>query len=128
MKKLILLLLLIVSTNVFAEWANVDDNDEMTTYVDFGTIKKKGNKVKIWSLMDFKTVQTYEKIKFLSQLARNEYDCEEETRRMLDLFWYSVNMRQGEIVFSSKNIKNEAESIVPGSISEALFKIACGKK
>jgi hypothetical protein len=128
MKKVLVLLLLIVSTSVFAEWANVDDNDEMTTYVDFGTIKKKGNKVKIWSLIDFKTVQTYEKIKFLSQLTRNEYDCEEETRRMLDLFWYSVNMRQGEIVFSSKNIKDEAESIVPGSIDETLFKIACSNK
>jgi hypothetical protein len=37
-------------------------------------------------------------------------------------------MRQGEIVFSSKNIKDEAESIVPGSIDETLFKIACSNK
>ena len=130
MKKILILLLLMVSTNVFAEWTRVGGNAVfgMTTYVDFGTFKKKGNKVKIWYLLDFKKVQTYEKIKFLSKLTRNEYDCEEETRRTLDIHLYSGNMEQGVVVFSSTNIKLEAESIIPGSISEGLLKIACSNK
>ena len=61
-------------------------------------------------------------------MERDEYDCEEETSRMLDFYWYSGNMRNGEIVYTDTNIKKEPISILPGSISEGLFKIACGKK
>ena len=128
MKKLTLLLLLLVSTSVFAEWTKVGGTDDMTSYADFGTIKRKGNKVKMWGLHDFKTVQKFENYRYLSSLTRFEYDCEEETVRHLDFHWYSSNMGQGEIVVSSTNIKNEARSIIPESIDETLFKIACDKK
>ena len=129
MKKLTLLLLLMVSTSVFAKWTEVGSKDgDITSYADFGTIKKKGNKVKMWGLYDYKKVQKFENYRYLSSLTRFEYDCEEETVKELDIHWYSGNMRQGEIVVSTTNIKNEAESIMPESIYEGLFKIACGKK
>ena len=130
MKKVLVLLLLMISTNVFAEWTPVDGSKDgdMTVYVDFETIKKKDNKVKMWDLFDYKTVQKVGNYRFLSVLDHYEYDCDEETRRMLDFYWYSGNMKNGEIVYSQTNIKNEAESIVPGSISETKFKIACDKK
>ena len=120
-----------ISTNVFAKWTRFGDSTDgaTTVYIDFETIKKKGHKVKIWSLMDFKTVQKPPSgTKYLSTLSHDEYDCEEETNRMLDLYSYSRSMGQGEIVYSSTNIKNEAESILPGSIAEGLLKLACGKK
>ena len=58
MKKLIPMLLLVgVSTNVFAEWTWVGTNSNggITAYVDFATIHKKGNKVKVWDIFDYKT-------------------------------------------------------------------------
>ena len=130
MKKLVVLLLLMVSTSVFAEWTEVGGNDDVgiTAYADFGTIKRKGNKVKMWSLLDLKTVQEVAGKKYLSVMSRNEYDCEEETSRMLDFYEYSGNMRNGEIVWSSTNIKKETVSIMPESVDESLFKIACSKK
>ena len=130
MKKLVVLLLLMVSTSVFAEWTEVSGNDDVgiTAYADFGTIKRKGNKVKMWSLLDLKTVQEVAGKKYLSVMSRNEYDCEEETSRMLDFYEYSGNMRNGEIVWSSTNIKKETVSIIPESIDEGTFNIACGKK
>ena len=130
MKKLTLLLLLMVSTSVFAEWTEVGQSaNGMTAYADFGTIKRKGNKVKMWRLYDFKTVQkSSDGIEYLSEMRRGEYDCEEETIRQLDVHWYSGNMRQSEIVRSITNIKDEAESVMPGSINETLLKVACGKK
>ena len=119
-----------VSTNVFAEWTEVGGSaDGMTSYADFGTIKRKGNKVKMWSLLDFKTIKKGSgDERYLSSVTRNEYDCEEETARQLDIHWYSSNMGQGEIVWSTTNYKEEPRSILPGSIDETLFKIACGKK
>ena len=130
MKKILVLLLLMVSTNVFAEWTRVTESadGDMTAYIDFGTIKRKGNKVKIWRLFDYKAVQKVENDRYLSSVGRLEYDCEEETSAVLDIYWYSGNMRQGDIVYSSNNIKDEATSILPGSIDETLFKITCSKK
>jgi len=132
MKKLTLLLLLMVSTNLFAEWTRFigSADGSMTVYGDRETIKKKGSNVKMWSVNDFKTVQLLpvSNTKFLSTVARQEYDCEEETKRYLDVYWYSGNMKQGEIVYSFTNIKEEAESIIPKSILESSFKIACDKK
>ena len=120
------------STNVFAEWTYVggSEDDNITEYVDLGTIKRKGHKVKMWSLFDFKTVKIFavDNTRYLSQMNRYEYDCEEETSRALDIYWYSGNMKNGDIVFSSPNIKREAVSIIPESIIENMFKIACGKK
>jgi len=130
MKILSLILLLLVSTNVFAEWTRVADtfDGDITAYIDYGTIKKKNNKVKIWTLYDFKTVQQVEKVRYLSEANRKEYDCREETLRVLDIYWHSKNMRTGEVIFSGTNFKHEAVSIVPGSVEETLFNIACGKK
>ncbi len=133
MKKMLILLLLMVSTNVFAEWTRYGDSadGDATVYIDVETIKRKGHKVKMWRLMDFKTVQIFKgdnNTRYLSSITYNEYDCEEQTTRMLDFYQYSGKMRQGEIVYSAPNIKNEAESILPGSIAEGLFKLVCGKK
>ena len=131
MKILSLILLLMISTNVMAEWIVVGGNDDVgiTTYADFGTIKRKGNKMKMWVFTDFKTVQKVENYRYLSEMRRYEYDCKEETSRQLDIYFYSGNMKQGEIVVSAKNIKiDEATSILPGSIDETLFKITCSKK
>ena len=135
MKKLLVLLLLMVSTSVFSEWTavSVSSDNNRTNYVDVGTIKKKGNKVKMWTMYDYKTVKMIDKnekqtVRYLSMVNYDEYDCEEETWKMLDLYLYSGNMGDGEVVGSSTNIKDEAKSVIPGSITETLFKIACGKK
>ncbi len=129
MKKIVVLLLLVVSTNVMAEWTAVGSVDNLTVYVDFGTIKRKGNKVKMWHLFDFKTVKILpdSNTKYLSLVSRNEYDCEEETSVALDMYWYSENMRGGEVVYSSTT-KDDAISILPGSINETFYKAACRKK
>jgi hypothetical protein len=130
MKKLTLLLLLIVSTNVLAEWTSVgsNDNGNITFYIDYGTLKKKGNKMKIWTLINYKIVQKLESYSYLSSLSHEEYDCEEETVRTLDSYRYSEEMKQGDIVLSSTNIKEEPFSIIPESVYDFKFKIACSKK
>ena len=134
MKKIMILLLLMISTNVFAEWTRVggnkssNKNGDMTVYIDFETIKKKDNKVKIWTLLDFKKVQKNENDRFLSMALHNEFDCEEDTSRTLDIYSFSGNMRGGDKVYSLSNIKDERKSILPESIEEIIFKRACAKK
>ena len=133
MKKILILLLLISSTNVFAEWTEINKNtgigiDGVRAYVDFGTVKKKGNKVTMWHLYDLETVHILEKLRYLSEAHRDEFDCEETTVRRLDFYLYDENVnKQGNVVYSQTNI-NSIISIVPNSFDELLLKIACDKK
>jgi len=130
MKKIILFILLTVSTNVMSEWTRVTDSkdDDFSVYVDYGSIKRKGHKVKMWVLFDSKTTQQYENYRYLSSVTHVEYDCEEETSRSLDDHGYSENMKNGVIVYSFPNHKGEPSSIRPNTIESLNYKIACGKK
>jgi hypothetical protein len=138
------LLLILVSMNVlaelnkafesadgFAEWSSVfesvDGNE--TIYVDFKSIRKIGNnKVKLWYLLDFKKTQQSVNYSYLSSVVHDEFDCDKKIIRMLNLSFYSGNMRREEVVWSNSNIKEKPHSIMVGTITETVFKLACGKK
>jgi hypothetical protein len=128
-KLLIAVLLAVLSTSVLAEWTDVGSSDNSTGYADFSTIRKSGNKVKMWYLVDHKVVKIFkgDGTRFLSSVTFTEYDCKEETQRQLTFSWYSKNMGQGDIVYMSGNLHAEFEPITPGSIDNTLFKVACGK-
>lgn len=138
------LLLILVSMNVlaelnkafesadgFAEWSSVfesvDGNE--TIYVDFKSIRKIGNnKVELWYLLDFKKTQQSVNYSYLSSVVHDEFDCDKKIIRMLNLSFYSGNMRPGEVVWSNSNIKEKPHSIMVGTTTETVFKLACGKK
>lgn len=130
MKLLIAALLAVFSTSVMAEWTEVGgdgDGDGMTTYADLSTIRKSGDRVKMWHLFDFKVAQTSAVGKlYLSSAGQDEYDCKEETSRVLTFNWYSKNMGAGELVHMSGNLHVEFQPISPGSTGKTFFKIACG--
>ena len=125
-KLLIAALLAVFSTNVMAEWTKVSDTDNFTNYADFSTIRKSGNTVKMWDLIDFKVVQTLDGRHFLSMAGQDEFDCKAETTRQLAVITYSKNMRAGEVVFNSGAMHEEPRPISPGTEGETLFKVACG--
>jgi hypothetical protein len=128
MKKLIPMLLLVgVSTNVFTEWVWAWSADNFNSYVDFATIRKKGNKVKMWNLIDFKTAQTVTEFRHLSQKTQTEYDCQEEQLRTVAFSWFSGNMGRGKAVYANSDTQ-QWSPVEPESINEKLFKIACGIK
>lgn len=125
------LLLILVSMNVLAElnkaFESVDGNE--TIYVDFKSIRKIGNnKVKLWYLLDFKKTQQSVNYSYLSSVVHDEFDCDKKIIRMLNLSFYSGNMRREEVVWSNSNIKEKPHSIMVGTSTETVFKLACGKK
>lgn len=143
MKKIIFALLLTaVSTSVMAEWTLVRVTDQLTAYIDSSSIRKVGNKVKIWDMLDFQSepdeqinVPKNLQVKFLSIKARSQYDCKAETRQTLNVVWYSGNMGRGKVVLQSsaseleKNgFPTKIELIIPDTVGEDIWKIACGKQ
>ena len=128
MKLLIAALLAVFSTSVLAEWTKVGDTDTYTNYVDLSTIRKLGNKVKMWNLYDLKVATSEANGRlYLSSSNQKEYDCKEETSRILAFINYSKNMGAGEAVYSSGALHDEPDPIAPRSVNESLFKLACAK-
>ncbi len=126
-KLLISILLILVSTSVMAEWTLIDSNDETNTYVDLNTIRKIGNKVKIWSLLDHKTARALSSQSYSSMKIHYEYDCKNETGRLLFITAYSGKMGT-ETPILPQSADSSADPIIPDSIDQSRFEIACGKK
>ena len=126
---LLITLLMLNSGPVYAEWVLTSGNDDagLTVYVDPDTIRRKGNLVKMWQLYDYKTIQTVAGDSLLSIKRYNEYDCTEERTRMLAYTWFSGNMGNGNVVYSTNDVQ-QWEPVVSRSIDRALWKVACSKK
>jgi len=130
MKKLLLTLVLaFMNTSAMAEWTVVEWNHEdggLTLYVDYITIRKVGNKVKMLSLVDFKVVEKGETDLFSSR-TQDEFDCEEKKMRQLYYALYSGSMGSGKMEHANgEHLK--WTPVEPESMEEAKWKIACGKK
>jgi hypothetical protein len=130
MNRLLLIILLFLSSSpVYAEWLKVGDSDEAgkTVYVDPATIRRNRNLVTMWQFYDYKTVQTVAGIGFLTVKEQWEFDCAEERSRVLALTEFSGNMGSGTVVYSNSEV-GKWQPVAPSSIGQLLWKFACGKK
>jgi hypothetical protein len=125
----VLITLLVLSSGpVYAAWELVsgDDTAKLTVYVDRDTIQRKGNLAKMWQMYDYKAVQTVAGDSLLSIQRHNEYDCTGERTRMLAYTWFSSNMGKGRVVYKTAD-EQPWEPVVPRSINQSLWKVACSK-
>lgn len=130
MRKVILMLLLaVVSRSTVADWEKIGivNNGSSTEYADPSTILRDGHKVKMWGLSDYRSAETAGTYLFLSVKLRNEYDCNEGQIRPLSYSFHSGNMAKGVVVYAYSE-PFDSIPISPDSLSEALWKIACGKR
>ena len=83
----------------------------------------------MWSMIDSKVPQEAALDRpHIYWIDEWEYDCKGNTRRPLGFKEYLGEMGTGENVFSIKTPVSEAVAVNPGSVSEALWKIACGNE
>ena len=130
MKRLLLIMLLFLSCSpVFAEWVAVGGKVEggMRAYADPATMRREGNLVKMEVLFDFETIQTKAGVSYLSAKAQMEYDCAEQRFGGYAVMYFSGNMGSGNLVDRSSG-KGKWLPVSPGSLDQALWKFACGKK
>ena len=130
MKKLLLTLALtFVSTSAIAEWTKVGESDKKggyTAYADLASIRKVGDRAKMWALFDYKIVQKVSGVDFLSEKIRREYDCKEEQMRILAYSLFGWNMESGDLIRSYSQ-PQKWEAVQPGNIDETEWKVACGE-
>jgi hypothetical protein len=128
-KPVAMMLLAVVSSSASAAaWVKVGSDENGTTYVDSPTIRRAGNRVKMWSLSDFKTPQVLPTGKqYMSTKTEIEYDCKKERVRLLAVFAHSRNMANGEKVYIASH-PGKWGPLASGTKNEELWKLACGKK
>ena len=133
MTRLLLITLFVLSSRtVYAEWLSVDGKIEegptpYTIYVDPDTIRRNGNLVELWVLMDFKTIQTETTPSHLSVKSQRELNCTGEHVRLLGLTAFSGHMGKGNAVYSYSDSKDQGIAIEPDSVAHRLWKFACDK-
>lgn len=120
------MLLAVVSNSAAAVWVKVSEDANMVIYADPEVIREADNRVKLWWVIDFKTVQTNDDEIYLSSRKQYEFDCKEERYRSLSFSKHSEKMVKGNVVYSSSKI-GEWRGVPPNTNGKLLLKFACGK-
>lgn len=129
----LIIFLFLRSIPAYAEWEAVEKDYLLpglqTVYVDPESIRREGNLVTIWQLIDFRWMQGNPRgpHRFLSTKTHKQFDCVEKRVRLLAFMEFSRGMGTGmprDGYFDKDNwLPVEAESI-----SHALWEAACGKE
>lgn len=127
-KTILMMLLAVVSINAMAEWEKIGVNSEGSiVYADAATIRKKNNKVKIWTLADFITPEADHGTGSKSMKLLHEYDCKEDQSRILYFTSTSGNMGTGGVVELDRN-PSKWSPVEPNTIDATSLRFACKKR
>lgn len=109
-------------------WVIVGSDESDATYANPSSIRKNGDMVKMWDIVDFKKTQSIDTSvrRYKSTMGQNEYDCQNEKLRRLGLSLRSKNMAKGDVVFSSDET-GAWIALPPDSRGKRLWSVACGK-
>ena len=119
---------------VATEWIIVKEDTTPTghrfvTYAGPTTISKSGNTARMSSVIDSEVVYGAASDRpRVSWKDEWEYDCQDEQHRPLQFAEYSGRMGTGEKMFSHTMAGIFWIRVNPGSVGEALWKMACGKE
>lgn len=121
--KTLLLALLLVTGSAWAEWVKVAEGDGVDLYIDLETIRKDGNRRRVWQIQNLKQRG---KDGESSRRLRMEYDCKQERDRLVSFSFHSEPMASGTALSNVDGGLGWAD-IPPGTLSEVVLKIVCAR-
>lgn len=128
MKRLIPAMLLLATLNVQAEFTQYHEDDEMQSYMDAAGITRAGREVRMWTIDDYRKPQTDIGDKpYRSVRSHWTFDCAKRMSDVLTVFYYAEPMAQGASVLSGSPGERQWDKVVPGTVGELTFKVACAK-
>lgn len=130
---LLITFLLLSTVPAYAEWVAVEKDylstGLQTVYIDPNSIRREGNVVTVWQLIDFKWMQGNPRgpTRFLSTKTQKQFDCADKRLRLLAFTEFSRGMGTGiprdGYVGKDNWLPVEAESM-----SHALWEVVCDKE
>ena len=121
MKRLVLLLLLIVSINARAMWVTVTRNEVATVYIDSMSIQKIGYNRRVWVVYDLSVPDATGQQSVKSNI---DYDCTEGKYKTLSASSHPNKMGNGPVI-KSLPVPEDWRPISQDSMSRQLFAFAC---
>jgi hypothetical protein len=128
-KAILMLLMAVVSSNAAAEWTKVVELEAGSLYVNPATIRSNGDLVETRTLYDLNTpvIDGTNGKPYVSQKVQVECDCNGKRWRVLEYFWFTGRMGEGQMVeYFSESTK--LSPVPAGSAVEIVWKRACGMK
>ena len=127
--KRLLILLMLVSQPVWAEWvplgsASSGTDKAFTHYFDPETVRKTPNGRRAWTMYDYKQPQPSRSGSYRSSRQADEFDCAGERSRFLQGSAFSGQMGAGSVV-NYDNSPDVWELIAPGSVGETQLQAIC---
>ena len=123
--KYLLALLVLFATPAWAGWEHaVQSEDGDRLLIDYQTIRKDGNKVKFWQLVNYQTPQALGEVKYLSTRSRQEYDCKQEQKRVLTVTAFGNWNADGQVVIKEEET-GKWQEIAPETVVWAIMKKVC---
>ncbi len=123
MKKIILILLLLITNSAYAEWRLLIHHENFDSYIETNSLKSKGKIVSYWMLEDHTTMQE----DWFSMKFKSENNCETEEFRHISLNYYSEKMGHGKVVAKINDIP-KWEHVIPDTVGETIHKFVCKKR
>ena len=120
--------LILLSAPAAAAWVKVDAHGGIRFFVDPATLRRAGDVVKVWELVDFRSTQVRPDLKPFRSIRRlAEYDCRDDVSRQVTLSLHAGNMALGEIVHADADY-GLWRPVPPGTAAENVLKMVCGRK
>jgi surface-adhesin protein E len=126
-------LLFLSNASAYAEWVAVEKDYLLpglqTVYIDPDSIRREGNMVTMWQLIDFKWGQGNGRgaHRFSSTESHKQFDCAEKRIRFLAFTEFSHHMGTGITANGYVDTGNWL-SVEPESINQALWEMVCGQE
>ncbi|KAF0201356.1 MAG: hypothetical protein FD173_2147 [Gallionellaceae bacterium] len=129
----------IKDSGVISEWSEIftQHNDEVaagnivnpayTVYVNNSTIRRDGDVVKMWSLVDFAHLKKITGKSYMSVKSQDEYDCKGRQYRSLHYSFFAGNMGAEEVAVKNTQ-PTDWYPVDSDSLVKILFNAACKKK
>lgn len=103
-------------------------NDTVDAYMDLSLLQRKDEYVLSWRLYDYRKPQKNSAGQsYVSASTLVATKCSDRTEALLTFIQYAGQMGKGSVVASREipRAEREVNRITPGSIGEALNKVAC---
>lgn len=114
-----------------AEWVLVEENNElagiMTVYVDLNSVRRNGDLVKMWELLDYKEIP-FPTEPYLSTKIQKQFDCAKKRLRVLRYGHFSGNMGNGKPLRHETVDDREWSPLEAVSNNLPVWRLACNKK
>jgi len=128
MKWLIPAMLLLVAFNAQADFVKYHEDDEMVSYLDKTSITREGRETRMWTIDDYKQVQTDIPNKpYRSVKSHWTFDCAKRLSDVMTALYYMEGMAQGESIHSGAVAERQWDKVTPGTVGELSFRVACAK-